>query len=77
MEMTHDNDNEPNPWSSVGLQAAMILNRLRLQAQISEEQNPNSDAERDQRERASKSEQRETERAEVAVFIENKRRGAL
>lgn len=35
MRGTHDNDNE-NPWSSIGLQAAMIVNRLRCQAQLLE-----------------------------------------
>ncbi len=38
---THDNDNF-DPWSSIGLQALLIVNRLRLQAQIAnlEEQKP-------------------------------------
>ena len=36
----HDNDNEPNPWSAIGLQAALIVNRLRCQAQLTEKQNP-------------------------------------
>jgi hypothetical protein len=31
-----DNDNEPNPWSSIGLHAALIVNKLRLQAQLTE-----------------------------------------
>lgn len=30
------NDNEPNPWSTIGLQAALIVNRLRCQAQLIE-----------------------------------------
>ena len=30
----HDNDNEPNPWSAIGLQAALIVNKLRCQAQL-------------------------------------------
>ena len=30
------NDNEPNPWSTIGWQAALIVNRLRCQAQILE-----------------------------------------
>jgi hypothetical protein len=29
-------DNEPNPWSAIGLQAALIVNKLRLQAQLTE-----------------------------------------
>jgi hypothetical protein len=29
-------DNEPNPWSSIGLQAALIVNKLRLQAQLTD-----------------------------------------
>lgn len=30
-----DNDtHEPNPWRSIGLQAALIVNRLRCQAQL-------------------------------------------
>ena len=36
----HDNDNEPNPWSAIGLQAALIVNKLRCQAQLTEKQNP-------------------------------------
>jgi hypothetical protein len=32
--VNYSNDNEPDFWSSIGLQAAMILNKLRLQAQI-------------------------------------------
>ncbi len=35
---THgNNDNEPNPWSSIGLQAMLIVNKLRVQAQLREE----------------------------------------
>jgi hypothetical protein len=30
------NDNEPNPWRSIGWQAALIVNRLRCAAQILE-----------------------------------------
>ena len=30
------NDNEPNSWSSIGWQAAMIVNRLRCQAHLLE-----------------------------------------
>lgn len=29
-----DNDNEPDPFSAIGLQAALIVNKLRLQAQL-------------------------------------------
>ena len=42
------NDNEPNPWRSIGLQAALIVNRLRMTAQLlelSEEQH--EDGQRD------------------------------
>jgi hypothetical protein len=31
----HDND-DFNPWTSIGLQTAMLLNRLRIQAQLLE-----------------------------------------
>ena len=31
-----DNENEPLTFISIGLQAALILNRLRLQAQLSD-----------------------------------------
>jgi hypothetical protein len=34
----YSNDNEPDPWSSIGLQAAMILNKLRVQAQLESHQ---------------------------------------
>ncbi len=49
--MESDNDNF-DPWSSIGLQALLILNRLRLQTQVAnlEEQKPyETDAERNDR----------------------------
>lgn len=61
-------DNEPNPWSSIGLQAAMIVNRLRCQSQL----NDNSKEEdrgvikQDQQPDDSKKEKSsETERADI------------
>jgi hypothetical protein len=37
--MENDTHDEPNPWRSFGLQAALIVNRLRCQAQLSKMQN--------------------------------------
>jgi hypothetical protein len=34
--MEGHNDNEPNPWRSIGWQAALIVNRLHCAAQILE-----------------------------------------
>jgi hypothetical protein len=39
------NDNEPNPWKSIGWQADLILNRLRCAAQLL-----NSEEEKEKRE---------------------------
>jgi hypothetical protein len=56
---THDNDNEPDSWCSIGLQAALIVNKLRLQAQLTEKQHPpendNRPAHNEDKERAEKS----------------------
>jgi len=41
------NDNEPDPWSSIGLQAAMIVNKLRLQAQLDSAKQENEGREGD------------------------------
>jgi hypothetical protein len=62
---THDK--EPNLWSSIGLQAAMILNRLRLQAQISEKQRPDNETDADENHRRPEGGDRETERAKISV----------
>lgn len=47
------NDNEPNPWTSISLAAALILNRLRNKQQIeaSEEhqRKPKDDEQKQQR----------------------------
>ena len=36
-------DNEPDAWSSIGLQAAMILNKLRCQAQLNFDEQKNDE----------------------------------
>lgn len=46
-EANYSNDNEPEFWSSIGLQAAMIVNKLRLQAQLDSAKQENEDCEGD------------------------------
>ena len=63
-----NNDNEPNPWSTIGLQAALIVNRLRCQSQIlqlqtDEPENAKPDAEQNS-DRATKRDD-ETKRADM------------
>lgn len=61
------NDNERDPWSSIGLAAAMILNRLRTQRHLleledekpSESRTDNGEAENNEKQK------RDTERAYI------------
>lgn len=43
----YSNDNDPDFWSSIGLQAAMIVNKLRLQTQLDSAKQENEDGEGD------------------------------
>lgn len=51
---THDD--EPNTWLSIGLQAALIVNKLRVQAQLTkiDEQKPEHSTERERDDEAKK-----------------------
>jgi hypothetical protein len=44
--MRHADNDNTNPWSSIGLQAALIVNKLRVQAQLTEKQNPSQGEQR-------------------------------
>lgn len=63
MRYTHDNDDEP--FSAIGLQAALIVNKLRLQAQLADE--TKNDAPGKQRESADAAKDTEEERHRNAV----------
>lgn len=67
MENDYANDNEPNPWSSIGLQAAMILNKLRVTAQLNDPKHPKNgvvDSDKRKNERADEH-RKEQERADL------------
>jgi hypothetical protein len=64
----HDNDNEPNPWSAIGLQAALIVNKLRVHAQLTEQKTADDETKTDKDERTGEGSQRKAERAEIAVL---------
>lgn len=74
--MKANNDNEPNPWSSIGLQAAMIVNKLRCQSQLmdsdkkqDEERGAQSDAGHDDKaDTANNREYVETRLREIAAW---------
>jgi len=68
----HDNDNEPNPWSAIGLQAALIVNRLRCQAQLTEKQNPPENDERATGDKNSKTAEKQPD--DERAYIEHRLR---
>jgi hypothetical protein len=69
---TKTNDNEPDTWTSIGRQAAMILNKLRLAAQLNfdEQQNENREGDTDA---SGADEQREKHQRENIFQDVNKR----
>lgn len=71
---THDDD-EPTRWTSIGWQALLITNRLRCQAQLLEEQEPNRKSKSKESERTGERSHGEAQRSEVPV--QNKRRGSI
>jgi len=68
----HDNDNEPNPWSAIGLQAALILNKLRVHAQLTEKQNPPENDKRATGDKNSKTAEKQPD--EERAYIEHRLR---
>lgn len=69
MEGTHDND-DTDTWLSIGLQAALIVNKLRNHAQLTEEKPPNDEANpnTDKDERTCDDSHDEAQQGEVAVL---------
>lgn len=70
MDGTHDNDNS-DPWCSIGLQAALIVNKLRLQAQLT---NSNEQKNEDRKCEPDPGSGDEQKRAEQREYVEQRLR---